>query len=63
MTVSLCGLQEDHGVCLAGVDSPQSMRFTMSPGESFPLNAGCVGKVMLAFQPCASSTPWSRPGR
>ncbi|CAN5701465.1 IclR family transcriptional regulator [soil metagenome] len=49
-TVSLCVLQEDHGVCLAAVDSPQSMRFTISPGESFPLNAGCVGKVILAFQ-------------
>ena len=49
-TVSLCVLQADHGVCLASVDSPQSMRFTISPGESFPLNAGCVGKVILAFQ-------------
>ena len=50
-TVSLCVLQDDHGVCLANVDSPQSMRFTIRPGESFPLNAGCVGKVILAFQP------------
>ena len=50
-TVSLGVLQDDHGVCLANVDSPQSMRFTISPGESFPLNAGCVGKVILAFQP------------
>lgn len=50
-TVSLCVRQDDHGVCLANVDSPQSMRFTISPGESFPLNAGCVGKVILAFQP------------
>lgn len=52
-TVSLCVLQDDHGVCLANVDSPQSMRFTIRPGESFPLNAGCVGKVILAFQPPA----------
>ena len=50
-TVSLGVLQDDHGVCLANVDSPQSMRFTISPGDSFPLNAGCVGKVILAFQP------------
>ncbi|MBI2738397.1 MAG: IclR family transcriptional regulator [Rhodospirillales bacterium] len=50
-TVSLCVLQDDHGVCLASVDSPQSMRFTISPGENFPLNAGGVGKVILAFQP------------
>jgi DNA-binding IclR family transcriptional regulator len=50
-TVTLCALQDDHGVCLANVDSPQSMRFTISPGDSFPLNAGGVGKVILAFQP------------
>ncbi|MFZ5782872.1 MAG: IclR family transcriptional regulator [Pseudomonadota bacterium] len=50
-TVSLSVRQGDHGVCLANIDSPQSMRFTISPGESFPLNAGCVGKVILAFQP------------
>jgi DNA-binding IclR family transcriptional regulator len=50
-TVSLCALQDDHGVCLANVDSPQSMRFTIRPGDSFPLNAGGVGKVILAFQP------------
>src|SRR5262249_7901567 len=49
-TVGLCVMQEDHGLCLEMVDSPQSMRFKLSPGDSFPLNAGCGGKVILAFQ-------------
>jgi DNA-binding IclR family transcriptional regulator len=52
-TVSLCVLQDDHGLCVDVIDSPQSMRFTVNPGESFPLHAGCIGKVILAFQPSA----------
>ncbi len=50
-TVSLCVREESQGLCIDYVDSPQSMRFTVSTGQSFPLNAGCVGKVILAFQP------------
>lgn len=50
-TISLCVLHDDHGLCVDVVDSPQSMRFTIHPGETFPLHAGCVGKVILAFQP------------
>jgi IclR family acetate operon transcriptional repressor len=50
-TVSLCVMRDDHGLCLDVIDSPQSMRFTISPGDSFPLHAGCIGKVILAFQP------------
>lgn len=50
-TVSLCVLEESQGLCIDYVDSPQSMRFTVSTGQTFPLNAGCVGKVILAFQP------------
>ncbi|WP_341912104.1 IclR family transcriptional regulator [Ferrovibrio terrae] len=50
-TISLCVLEDGHGLCIDYVDSPQSMRFTVFTGETFPLNAGCIGKVMLAFQP------------
>lgn len=50
-TVSLCVREETQGLCIDYVDSPQSMRFTVSTGQTFPLNAGCVGKVILAFQP------------
>lgn len=50
-TVSLCVREEGQGLCIDYVDSPQSMRFTVSTGQTFPLNAGCVGKVILAFQP------------
>lgn len=50
-TVSLCVREESQGLCIDYVDSPQSMRFTVSAGQTFPLNAGCVGKVILAFQP------------
>jgi DNA-binding IclR family transcriptional regulator len=50
-TVSLCVLEENHGLCIDYIDSPQTMRFTVFTGETFPLNAGCIGKVMLAYQP------------
>ena len=50
-TVSLCVLQGDRGLCLDVVESAQSMRFTVQPGDSFPAHAGCIGKVVLAFQP------------
>lgn len=53
-TASLCVVQGDRGLCVASVDSPQSMRFTIGPGEAFPLHAGCIGKVLLAFEPPAS---------
>lgn len=49
-TVSLCVRQDSQGLCIDYVDSPQSMRFTVAVGQTFPLNAGCVGKVLLAFQ-------------
>lgn len=50
-TISLCVLEAHHGLCIDYIDSPQTMRFTVSAGETFPLNAGCIGKVILAFQP------------
>lgn len=50
-TASLAMLQGECWVYLDGVESAQAMRLTLSPGETFPLHAGCVGKVLLAFQP------------
>lgn len=50
-TISLCVLEGGHGLCIDYIDSPQAMRFTVFTGETFPLNAGCIGKVMLAYQP------------
>jgi DNA-binding IclR family transcriptional regulator len=50
-TISLCVLEGKQGLCIDYIDSLQMMRFTVFTGETFPLNAGCVGKVMLAFQP------------
>lgn len=50
-TISLCVLDGTQGFCVDYIDSPQAMRFTVFTGETFPLNAGCIGKVMLAFQP------------
>jgi len=50
-TASLAMLHGEHWIYLDGVESAQAMRLTLSPGETFPLHAGCVGKVLLAFQP------------
>jgi DNA-binding IclR family transcriptional regulator len=49
-TVSMQVVQGDHGLCVDVVESQQAMRLTISPGQSFPLHAGCAGKVMLAYQ-------------
>ncbi len=50
-TVSLSVVSGSSGFIVDSIDSPQSMRFTVRPGESFLLHAGCVGKVLLAYQP------------
>jgi IclR family acetate operon transcriptional repressor len=52
-TISLCVVDGTQGLCIDVIDSTQSMRFTVHKGETFPLNAGCIGKVLLAFQPAA----------
>ncbi|MGH8432768.1 MAG: IclR family transcriptional regulator, partial [Solimonas sp.] len=49
-TASLAMLQGDRWVYLDGVESAQAIRLTLTPGEVFPLHAGCVGKVLLAYQ-------------
>ena len=49
-TASLQVVQGDHGLCVDVVESPDPMRLTISPGQSFPLHAGCAGKIILAFR-------------
>jgi DNA-binding IclR family transcriptional regulator len=50
-TVSLSVVSGTSGLIVDSIDSRQSMRFTVHPGETFLLHAGCVGKVLLAYQP------------
>lgn len=49
-TASLQVIQGDHGLCVDVVESAQAMRFTISPGQTFPLHAGCAGKILLAYR-------------
>jgi DNA-binding IclR family transcriptional regulator len=49
-TVTLCEIRKLRGFCLDFAESPQSMRMTVYRGETFPLNAGAIGKALLAFQ-------------
>lgn len=49
-TVTLAVIQGFEGFCADSVDSPQAMRMTFYRGERFPLNAGALGKALLAFQ-------------
>lgn len=50
-TVSLSVASGTSGLIVDSIDSSQSMRFTVHPGETFLLHAGCVGKILLAYQP------------
>lgn len=49
-TVTLAVIRGFEGLCADSVDSPQAMRMTFYKGERFPLNAGALGKALLAFQ-------------
>jgi DNA-binding IclR family transcriptional regulator len=49
-TVTLCEIRKLRGFCLDFAESPQSMRMTVYRGETFPLNAGAIGKALLAFR-------------
>lgn len=40
----------DKRVCALRVDSPHVIRPHVSPGEAFPLNKGCGGRMFLAFE-------------
>jgi DNA-binding IclR family transcriptional regulator len=50
-TVSLSVVSGTAGLIVDSIESPQSMRFTVHPGETFLLHAGSVGKVLLAYLP------------
>lgn len=49
-TISLCVLEGTHCLCIDYINSAQSMRATVFGGETYPLHAGSVGKVMLSHQ-------------
>jgi DNA-binding IclR family transcriptional regulator len=49
-TITLCKIQGDKGVCVAFADSPHAMRLTVSNGDEYALNAGAIGKCLLAYQ-------------
>ena len=49
-TVTLCRIQDGKGVCVAFADSPHAMRLTVSNGDEYALNAGAIGKCLLAYQ-------------
>jgi DNA-binding IclR family transcriptional regulator len=48
-TVTLCEIRKPRGFCLDFAESPQSVRMTVYRGETFPLNAGAIGKALLAL--------------
>ena len=44
-------LSGKEAVCIDKIDSPRGLGTTSKIGRAVPLNAGSVGKVLLAFQP------------
>ena len=48
-TASLCVRDGHETVCVAQLESPQSVRLAYSVGARAPLHAGALGKVLLAF--------------
>lgn len=50
-TVLLVGWIEREVRCLAKIEGKLPVRLAVYPGDKFPLHAGSVGKLMLAFLP------------
>ena len=50
-TVTFCRISGMEGLCILSIDSSHSIRMSIQEGERFVLNAGAIGKVLLAFQP------------
>lgn len=48
-TISLYILEGNERVCVARLESPQSVRIVQRIGRGLPLYAGAAGKVILAF--------------
>ena len=49
-TIAFCRIRGAKGVCVACADSPHAMRLTVQNGDEYALNAGAIGKCLLAFQ-------------
>ncbi|MFZ5626362.1 MAG: IclR family transcriptional regulator [Bacillota bacterium] len=49
VNLTVVNYQTWEGVCLATVDSPQSVKFTTRVGTSMPLHWGASHKILLAF--------------
>ncbi len=49
-TVAFCRINGMEGLCILSVDSVHAIRMSIQDGERFALNAGAIGKVLLAFQ-------------
>jgi DNA-binding IclR family transcriptional regulator len=56
-TVILTAAAGLMGVCLERIESPHSVRLSMTKGQRMALHAGASAKVLLAFQP---ETVWDR---
>jgi len=49
VNLTVVNYQTFEGVCIATVDSPQSVKFTTRVGTSLPLHWGASHKILLAF--------------
>jgi DNA-binding IclR family transcriptional regulator len=49
-TIALCQLTGMRGVCLESRESRHAMRLMLQSGDEFALNAGAIGKALLAYQ-------------
>lgn len=49
-TITFCKIRGGKGVCVAFADSPHAMRLTVRNGDEYALNAGAIGKCLLAYQ-------------
>lgn len=49
-TITFCKIRGAKGVCVAFADSPHAMRLTVRNGDEYALNAGAIGKCLLAYQ-------------
>lgn len=49
-TITFCKIQGMKGVCIDFADSPHAMRLSVRRGDEYALNAGAIGKCLLAYQ-------------
>jgi len=50
-TIAFCQINGMEGVCIKSLGSKHLIRMSISDGDRFALNAGAIGKALLAFQP------------